>query len=46
MQKEMKKQMDVEIESKPVDTTVKPTTNFSAGSGKFGFGNILGGMNE
>lgn len=46
MQKEMKKQMDVEIESKPVDTTVKPTTNFSAGSGNFGFGNILGGMNE
>ena len=45
MQKEMKKQMDVEIESKPVDTTVKPTTNFSAG-GNFGFGNILGGMNE
>ena len=46
MQKEMKKQMDVEIESKPVDTTVKPTTNFSTGSGNFGFGNILGGMNE
>ena len=44
IQKEMKEHMNVEIESKPVDTTVKTNTNFS--SGGFGFGNILGGINE
>ena len=45
IQKEMKKQMKkVEIESKPIDTTVKNNSPFSSGS--FGFGNILKGGNS
>lgn len=45
VQKEMKKQMEeVEVESKPIDTTVKSNSPFSSGS--FGFGNILKGGNS
>ena len=45
IQKEMKKSMDkVDVESKPIDTTVKNDFPFS--SGGVGFGNIIKGGNK